>query len=268
MAESQDVLDFVATKAGIRAAVEGRMTAALTAVATSGSTPEQIRDAMAAVSRRMVAEYGQAAAEFAADWYNDLRLIANVPGSYAANPYTRDYDEQIDATVRRAVGTLWDPEPDIEGMVNAIVSKASQYTLDGARHTVVRNSNRDPQSRGWRRVPRGKTCDFCLMLVGRGGVYKKSTVEFRSHTNCDCGCVPSWDLNAVEVPNSAYLASARNEALRKRAKEKGPDDEPTKDAKNAQRQLDNWRERVNDYIERNQGEFAQLRQDFNLPPAA
>lgn len=258
MPATADQLEFVQATAGIRAAVEGRLTALLGNLVTYGSNPGEIRDSMTLLTRAMVNEYGRAAADFAADWYNDMRLTGRVPGSFTAAPSTQDFDEQIDDTVRRAVGTLFTDQPDIAGMVNAIVSKASQYTVDGARNTIVQNSYRDPRSSGWHRIPVGKTCDFCLMLVGRGGVYKKSTAQFRAHGDCDCGAAPSWDLNAVEVPSIAYQASSRMQGLR---------DAAARGSKSAQRQLNAYRSRVQTYINDNQSEFAQLRQDYNLTPA-
>ena len=45
---------------------------------------------------------------------------------------------------------------------------------------------------GYARVPSGKTCDFCLMLASRGGVYKtaKTAGEGKKfHGDCDCRIV-------------------------------------------------------------------------------
>jgi hypothetical protein len=261
MAATLQELEFVQATAGIRASVEGRLTALLTNLANEGLSPEVTRDAMARLTRTLVAEYGSAAAGFAADWYDDMRASAGVTGRYTAVPLTQDFDEQIDQTVRRAVGTLFTDEPDIAGMVNAIAVKAAEYAADGSKHTIAQNSYRDPMAAGWQRIPHGPTCDFCLMLVGRGGVYKRSTAYFRSHGHCDCGAAPSWDLNATEVPPIAYQASvkpSRMDSLRRRAADGD---------RSAQRQLEGYRSRVQSYIADNQGEFAKLRQTYNLTPA-
>src|SRR6188768_388954 len=127
MAATLEELEFVQATAGIRASVEGRLTALLTNLANEGLSPEVTRDAMARLTRTLVAEYGSAAAGFAADWYDDMRASAGVVGRYSAVPLTQDFDEQIDQTVRRAVGTLFTDEPDIAGMVNAIAVKAAEY---------------------------------------------------------------------------------------------------------------------------------------------
>lgn len=258
MAATVEQLEFIRAEAGIRAAVEGRLTAVLMNLATYGSSPGEIRDSIAMLTRQLVREYGQAAADFAADWYNDTRLNSGVRGAFTAMGATQDFTVQIDETVRRAVGTLFTDEPNVAVMVQSIVSKSSQYAVDGARNTIAQNSYRDPQSAGWQRIPNGATCDFCLLLVGRGGVYKRSTAFFRSHGDCDCGAAPSWDLDAVEVPKIAYEASSRMQGLR---------DAAARGSRAAQRNLDAYRGRVQQYIADNQAEFAQLRQDYNLTPA-
>jgi len=267
MAASTDQLEFVQATAGIRATVEGQLTGLLNEVVLNGSNPAEIRDAMARLTRTLVAEYGSAAADFAAGWYNDMRLTAGVSGNFTAVGTTQDFTTQINDTVRRAVGTLFTPNPDIAGMVGAIASKAAQYAVDGARNTVVQNTYRDPLASGWHRIPSGPTCDFCLMLVGRGGVYSKAGVGFRAHGHCDCGVAASWDLNAVQVPSIAYQASTRMQGLRDRALVRDAAGNPTADATSAQRQLNAYRGRVQTYIADNQGEFAQLRQTYNLTPA-
>lgn len=258
MSATTDQLVFVQATAGIRASVEGRLTGLLNELVSQGLSPAATRDAMATLTRTLVSEYGSAAADFAAGWYNDMRLTSGVRGNFTAVATTQDFTTQIDETVRRAVGTLFTNSPDVAGMVSTIAAKAAQYAIDGAKNTVAQNSYRDPLASGWQRIPRGATCNFCLVLVGRGGVYKKSTVGFRAHGHCDCGSAPSWDPNAVEVPSIAYQASARMQGLRNRA---------ANGDVSAQKQLSAYRNRVKAYIENNQSEFSQLRQTYNLTPA-
>lgn len=258
MVTATDQLEYLLVQAGIRSRVEGRMTEVFTGVIRRGGSVAAIREELIAVTRAMVSEYGFAVATFAADWYNDMRLTSVIPGNYTATEYLDDFDERIDRTVRRAVGGLTGDNVDILGVANSIVAKASQYILDGARNTIVENTYRDPQATGWQRVPFGATCDFCLLLVGRGGVYKQTTVSFRSHHNCDCGATPSWNPNATEVPKIAYRASERMDKLRNRA---------AAGDKSAQQQLSAYRNRIAGYISDNQAEFAGLRQQYNLTPA-
>lgn len=251
--------DFLTAAAGLRARIEGQMTGLFYELVAQGADPRQIRDAVAELAKTLVAEYGSAAATFAADWYADVRLAAGITDRYVVTEFTQDFTESIDRTVRRAAGDLFGPAPDVAAFVETVALKASQYAMDGARNTIVQNTYRDPRAGGWQRVPYGPTCDFCLMLVSRGAVYKKSTAFFRAHPHCDCGAVPSWDLNAPQPSSVAYEASTRMDALRERA---------ARGDKSAQRQLGAYRSRVRTYIENNQEQFAQTRQEYNLPVMA
>lgn len=258
MAESPLVLEFLRVQAGIRAAVEGRLTGLIVELARRGESPEAIRDAVIALVSLMVREYGQAAADFAVDFYEELRFESGVRGRYVAAAFALDHTVQVEQTIRRLAGELFVPEPDVQSFASGVAEKASQYIVDGARNTVAENSYRDPLAYGWRRVPVGATCDFCLLLVGRGGVYKRETALFRSHRHCDCGAAPSWDATAVEVPSIAYQASSDIQNLR---------DAAAAGDRSAAQQLAHHRERVSGYIARNQREFAHLRQEYNLTPA-
>jgi len=202
--------EFQLAQAGIRVAVEGRLSAAITSMAERGySDPRGFRNAVIGITQLMVREYGQAAGEFAAEWYNDVRLSEGVRGNFTAAAAVQSFDEAIDQTVRRSVASLFTDAPDLSEVIRAVTSKAAQYTVDGARNTVRSNAIRDPQASGWKRIAHGETCDFCLMLVGRGGVYKRETVTFKSHAGCNCTAAPSWDPDASEVPTIAYRASSR-----------------------------------------------------------
>lgn len=251
-------LEFVSAQANLRDRIEKRMTPMIVSVADAASAT--LRDDLIEAVQAMVSEFGLAAATFAADWYNDMRSLQDLRDEYVGVEYVQDFDQQVDKTVRRALGFMFQEEADVPSAVDAITSKAVQYAIDGARNTIVENSYRDQRASGWARVPHGKTCDFCLMLVGRGGVYRSAAAaRFKAHGHCDCGAVPSWDPSAAEVPSIAYQASTRMQALRDRA-----------DAgdRGAQRQLRAYRDRVASYIQANQDEFARLRTAYDLQPAA
>jgi len=122
-------------------------------------------------------------------------------------------DAEVAATVRRAVAELFEDAPDLDKVFSAITERAAKYVSDAGHETIRRNAVRDPRARGWKRVAHGETCDFCLMLTGRGGVYTRSSVRFKSHVKCNCGVAPSWDASEPEVPEIAYQASARTSGM-------------------------------------------------------
>lgn len=59
-------------------------------------------------------------------------------------------------------------------------------TLNGARDTIIGSVQADRQARGYQRVTSGNPCAFCVMLAGRGPVYKADTAGFEPHKHCAC----------------------------------------------------------------------------------
>jgi hypothetical protein len=226
--------------ANLRVVVQQRMTAALRVVAEQyAGDPRRFRDAaIIGVMQNLTRQYGGTAGAFAAEWYNAMRSNEGIRDRFIARAYIGIDDAAVAATVRRAVGEMFEDAPDLEQVFKAIVDRGGQYVQDAARETVVRNTNADPRARGWQRVAFGETCDFCLMLVGRGGVYTRDSARFKSHVDCDCGAVPSWDQAAAEVPSIAYVASSR------------PASESARKVMNA---------RIQSWIETHQEELAELR---------
>lgn len=205
--------------AGLRVTVQKRMTAALRVVAEQyPGDPRRFRDAAIGVMQNLTKQYGAQAGQFAAQWYNAMRLDEGIRDRFVARGYIGDHDEQVAETIRRLVGDLFTDAPDLEAVFNSIAERAAKYVNDDGRETIRRNANRDPKASGWRRVAHGETCDFCLMLVGRGGVYRDDTVKFKSHVECNCGAVPDWDPNAPEVPTIAYEASASRQGMSDKAR--------------------------------------------------
>lgn len=207
--------------AGLRVTVQKRMTAALRVVAEQyAGDPRRFRDAAIGVIQNLTKQYGAQAGQFAAQWYNAMRSDAGIRDRFVARGYIGDYDDEVAETIRRLVGDLFTDAPDLEAVFQSITERASKYVADDARETVRRNAGRDPRARGWRRVAHGETCDFCLMLVGRGGVYTDESVRFASHVHCNCTAVPEWNQNVPEVPTIAYQASASRQGMSDKARAK------------------------------------------------
>jgi hypothetical protein len=196
--------------------------------------------------QNLTKEYGVQAGTFASEWYNAIRLDEGIRGRYVAKGWIGDYDAQVAETIRRAVADLFTDAPDLSHVFQVITERAAKYVADMGHETIRRNAARDPQARGWKRVAHGETCDFCLLLVGRGGVYTRESVRFKSHVKCNCTASPSWDQNAPEVPTIAYEASARTSTMSRE-----------------ERQIVN--ERIQGFIEQNRSELNTLRSDLNVP---
>jgi hypothetical protein len=201
--------------------------------------PAASRDLLVGLVPELVTQYGDITAAMAAEWYSDMREAS---GAFTALPADSFPTEQVQASTRALVGGLFTEEPNtalvtLNGMLQRLV-------LNASRLTIVDSANRDPAAAGWKRVVRVGGCDFCRMLAGRGGVYKKSTATFASHDHCTCIAVPEWG-DAKEVPVSAYKASERMEKVRQRAAD--PTD-PKKQAE-AQRVLARHRKRTREYLQ-------------------
>ncbi len=68
----------------------------------------------------------------------------------------------------------------------------SLQVLNGARDTLTGSTRADSQARGWQRVTAGDPCPFCVMLAGRGPVYKSNTSGFQAHKHCSCTAEPVY----------------------------------------------------------------------------
>jgi hypothetical protein len=175
------------------------------------SRPEAARDALLEVVPLLVSEYGDEAAVYAAEWYDEVRAAEGVPGRFRARPAPLAGPERVEQTVRRAAGELFGTTPEL--MLPAVLDKVTKYVLEPGRQTIVDSTARDPRAVGWQRVARAGGCDFCRMLAGRGGVYKERTASFAAHGHCNCASVPSWDRSAPEVDVRAYEASKRTSTM-------------------------------------------------------
>lgn len=173
--------------------------------------PELARDALLQFVPALTRTYGESAAVVAADWYDAQRALERVPGRFRAVMMPSPYQDAVEPMVRRAAGALFTEAPG--DALLTLQSSSGKYALGAGRQTIVTSTERDPRTAGWQRVVRAGACDFCVMLHGRGGVYKESTAHFAAHKACRCVAVPSWDQDAPEVPVSAYVASRRTSAM-------------------------------------------------------
>lgn len=192
----------------------------LRAVWASVSTLDapRARDALLSVLPSLVDEHGVVAAAVAADYYDEARDEAGVPGSFRAVPADPAPIARLEALVRWGVDPLFAAEPDGAAALERLTSGTRRVVIDFQRETIVESVERDPKATGWRRVGRGGSCPFCSMLISRGGQYRSgSSASFRSHNHCKCVAVPSWDPNAAPVSSIAYVASKRERTDAERA---------------------------------------------------
>lgn len=154
------------------------------------TTADAARDALLDLLPALAVTYGSAAATLGADWYDEMRDFAEVPGRFRAIPVEPEVD-RTDALARWAVGPLFTAQPDFEAAKSLAAGGFQRLVADADRNTVLLSSRHDPRGQRWQRVTTGKSCEFCVMLAGRGAVYRaEDTADFRSHDHCDCLAVP------------------------------------------------------------------------------
>lgn len=185
-----------------------------------GLTPGEAKAFLDAVLPVLANKYGTAAATLAVSYFEVTREAAGVETPYQAAL------AQLPTQGRYASMTNWALLPAIErddwATAYSMLSGGFQRVVTNAhRDTTILNSIVDRACQGWARVGRGETCEFCLMLIDRGGVYTGESVLFKSHDRCRCVAVATWDesrrvstLPYKESKRSANAKASRNESAR------------------------------------------------------
>lgn len=155
-------------------------------VRIANQPPEAVRDALMDVLPLLADEYGTAASVMAADWYDDVRVAAEVAGLFQAEPVPPPTSARFEALARWGVDPLFAADPAADVALTRISGGMQRIIADMHRETVVQSSLLDPAALGWRRVGQGDNCGFCNMLIGRGDVYSQKGVAFKSHDHCNC----------------------------------------------------------------------------------
>jgi len=120
----------------------------------------------------LVAKYGDVAATVAADFYDEMRLQAGVPGTFTARLSSPAPAEAVVKSSRWAIGPVFSETPDGEKALGRLVQVLDRKALQQGRDTIVASASMDPSRVGWARVPSGaETCAFCLTMASRGAVY-------------------------------------------------------------------------------------------------
>lgn len=135
----------------------------------------------AAVFAALVQEFGSASVSLNADYYEDARTDAGIPGAYRVP----DVEPLAPGRVSGALSAALDAPPDltqssVEGYADLLVTSIGKNALIAAIMG-------DSKAQKWARVTSGKACAFCRMLATRGAVYKSDqTASFVPHPKCHC----------------------------------------------------------------------------------
>jgi hypothetical protein len=182
-----------------------------------GRDPTVTRDVMLQTVPTLAEIHGDRAAGLAADFYDEQRDRAQVPGRFRAEPAPLPGSARYEALVRWGVDPLFMPSPDQAAAIARIAAGFRRIVANQSRDTVVESSLRDPAAEGWQRIVRADGCSYCRMLADRGAVYKESTSRFAAHDNCNCSAAPAFSPRR-EVSVLRYQASSRRSSPADRAR--------------------------------------------------
>ena len=197
------------------AVVTTTMTREITAAALSVAVERQAQVALNAV-RLAVPAYYDATGALAVAWYDELRDGASPSTPYApriiGDPETDWIERESRALLRDLDGTDLDLEVETRRMLTEITALAEKEAARGFRDSITGNTRIDTESIGWSRVTRPGACKFCVMLAGKGSVYRsESTALFAAHKGCHCAARPEFrgGQHGPEADVIQYVASSR-----------------------------------------------------------
>lgn len=160
--------------------------------------PYAARDALIEQGTQLAERYGHAAVGVAAEFFETATGLA-------AKPAGVDLSDQVEGSVRWAVGDLFEGNP-----------AEAQKKFTGAMQRHAQQPGRDTLFEGahkrgvtFARIPQGDTCSWCLMLASRGFIYTtaRNAGDGRVfHDWCDCLIVPATatDLPPEYDPDKLY----------------------------------------------------------------
>lgn len=189
--------------------------------ASAGQQLQTLLDALPLV----VPAYYDAAGLLAVSWYDELRDESRPSSVYVPEVIG---DSATDWIEREVAAIQVDLEADFDRELERILAEAAalaeKEVARGFRDTVQGNTRQDDDAIGWSRIARPGACKFCVMLAGKGAVYRsESTANFGAHTNCHCAARPEFrnGQHGPEASAAQYLASQkrRSEADRKKLRD-------------------------------------------------
>lgn len=170
----------------------------------------------------VVPAYYDAAGLLAASWYDELRDESGPTTAYAPEVIGDSATDWIEREVAKVqVDVEADFERELQRMLDEAAALAAKEVARGFRDTIQGNARQDDEAVGWSRIARPGACKFCVMLAGKGAVYRsESTAIFAAHTNCHCAARPEF-RNGEHGPEASavqYLASQKRRSDAERAK--------------------------------------------------
>ena len=199
-----------------------------------GVDPQDAARVAAVVRDRLpllVATYTPAVSTVSADFYDVLRLDAEVEAAFAASvlapPAAADLQESIGGWLTPLFAATATPltsetlATTLDTIVDTLVAATDQQTVEA-------NVAADPAAPRYARHASAGACTFCAMLASRGPDYVseqsatrvvvgrgKRKLGEKYHEGCHCTAVPVWDKATYEeAPYVAQWREAYKDATR------------------------------------------------------
>lgn len=160
-------------------------------------------DALYELLPDVVDTYGSAAQSLAADYYENVREIAEAPGAF-----TPIVEAPASTGTGALIGWATAEANTPESFQELILGGVQRRIVNQSRDVVTRSSIGDPRARGWMRIGSAK-CDMCTVLIGRGAVYTERSVDFKTHDKCGCNAAPAFNREQVRAITKEFVPSAR-----------------------------------------------------------
>lgn len=151
----------------------------------------------------IVAEYGQASAAIAIDFYNAVRPAGSP--SFSPTPFVRD-DLVGGGTLNWATAPLLTEE--WEQSLERIAAEIQKASYQAAVETLGEATEEDPLDVKYARWPQNpEPCAYCVLRASRGAVYwSESSAERGDHIKCGCRVTPIFPGEPLPYLRKPYMA--------------------------------------------------------------
>lgn len=147
--------------------------------------PARVRDVLLGAFPDFMTAYGDTAAVLAGDFYDEAANMAVSSARLATTFAEPANTAQSEGVVRWAVGPLFDEEPNWDSFQSSLMGASQRLVAQPARQTIDLRAKSDAQAGtfdavSWsrqthpERAKSHESCEFCVMLAGRGPVYRSS----------------------------------------------------------------------------------------------
>lgn len=163
--------------------------------------PGALASPLAEVLLEIADKYGAAAATLAADWYDEARDAAGMPGSFQVPVAAPPTQGRVNALARWGVGPLFGADPRGDVALTLLSGGLQRLILNQARDTTFDAVATDPVGARYARHASANACAFCALMATRGATYASESSALTTsghgsrplgekyHDDCHCAVV-------------------------------------------------------------------------------